>query len=332
MEEVEEERWGFPNENDTCRIQKLYYDVNINTIFNRTKLRNLKHKFVKYVKFITKFKQNIVDPAIHTYQKIQDDAYQTINECRVDDALQTSFTNEDVEKGQALFEIFNDAKDDCDKVKYYSLYWADSIEHIYNKINEINKQSRNIYKNYKKCSHCENMNIVTNCGCKSKHKLCSVCSDDITECPVCNDDLGLQHCDICMVYKKELVDTGCKNKHPICKECLEQIQKKKQRKQRVLDMNIRNGYHRDSDPYYFEYKCPFCRDSIDTQCDEEEYYDWPGYDDDVVYINDPHDIELIDDLNRAAWIEREREEEEYDRRDHMEDRREAMRERANDRR
>ena len=332
MEEVEEERWGFPNENDTCRIQKLYYDVNINTIFNRTKLRNLKHKFVKYVKFITKFKQNIVDPAIHTYQKIQDDAYQTINEYRVDDALQTSFTNEDVEKGQALFEIFKDAKDDCDKVKYYSLYWADSIEHIYNKINEINKQSRNIYKNYKKCSHCENMNIVTNCGCKSKHKLCSVCSDDITECPVCNDDLGLQHCDICMVYKKELVDTGCKNKHPICKECLEQIQKKKQRKQRVLDMNIRNGYHRDSDPYYFEYKCPFCRDSIDTQCDEEEYYDWPGYDDDVVYINDPHDIELIDDLNRAAWIEREREEEEYDRRDHMEDRREAMRERANDRR
>jgi len=122
------------------------------------------------------------------------------------------------------------------------------------------------------------------------------------------------------------------SKKETTKECLEQIQKKKQRKQRVLDMNIRNGYHRDSDPYYFEYKCPFCRDSIDTQCDEEEYYDWPGYDDDVVYINDPHDIELIDDLNRAAWIEREREEEEDDRRDHMEDRREAMRERANDRR
>jgi hypothetical protein len=58
----------------------------------------------------------------------------------------------------------------------------------------------------------------------------------------------------------------------------------------------------------------------------------PGYDDDVMYINDPHDIELIDDLNRAAWIDREREEEEDDRRDHMEDRREAMRERANDRR
>ena len=137
---MEEKRWGFPNENDTCRIQKLYYDVNINTIFNRTKLRNLKKKFVKYVKFITKFKQNIVDPEIHTYQKIQDDAYQRVNESRVDDASQTSFTNEDVEKGQALFEIFNDAKDDCDKVKYYSLYWAESIEHIYNKINEIKKQ------------------------------------------------------------------------------------------------------------------------------------------------------------------------------------------------
>ena len=219
---MEEKRWGFPNENDTCRIQKLYYDVNINTIFNRTKLRNLKKKFVKYVKFITKFKQNIVDPAIHTYQKIQDDAYQRVNESRVDDASQISFTNEDVEKGKALFEIFQDAKDDCDKVKDFSLYWADSIEHIYNKINEIKTHQKKL-KHYKKCSHCEKKDMVTNCGCKSNHKLCSDCSDDITECPVCEEDLGLQYCAICMENKKKIVETGCENKHQTCKQCLDKI-------------------------------------------------------------------------------------------------------------
>ena len=31
------------------RIQNLYYDVNINTIFNRTKLQNIKNKFWKYL-------------------------------------------------------------------------------------------------------------------------------------------------------------------------------------------------------------------------------------------------------------------------------------------
>ena len=43
-------------------------------------------------------------------------------------------------------------------------------------------------------------------------------SDDKTECPVCKEDLGLVHCDICYEYKKELIDTGCGNKHQTCKE------------------------------------------------------------------------------------------------------------------
>ena len=270
---MEEKRWCFPNENDTCRIQKLYYDVNINTIFNRTKLRNLKKKFVKYVKFITKFKQNIVDPEIHTYQKIQDDAYQTTKEVESRDA-NASFTREDAYYSQAAFSIYNDAKDDCDKVKYYSLYWADSIEHIYNKINEIKTHQKKL-KHYKKCSHCEKKDMVTLCACKSKHKLCYDCIYDKTECPVCNEDLGLVHCDICMEYKKELVDTGCKNKHQTCKDCLDKIQKNKKR--RGLDHNIRNGYHRDSEPYYFKYKCPFCRDKVNYECGRAEYYH--NYDD-----------------------------------------------------
>ena len=91
----------FPHDHNK-RIHKLYYDVNINTIFNRTKLQNVKNKFVKYVKFITKFKQNVVDPAIHTYQKIQDDAYQNIKDVESRNA-NASFTNEDVYRSQAIF-------------------------------------------------------------------------------------------------------------------------------------------------------------------------------------------------------------------------------------
>jgi hypothetical protein len=73
-----------------------------------------------------------------------------------------------------------------------------------------------------------------------------------------------------MEYKKELVDTGCKNKHQTCKDCLDKIQKNKRR--RGLDHNIRNGYHRDSEPYYFKYKCPFCRGAVNIECGRDEYY------------------------------------------------------------
>ena len=52
MEEVEEERLIFPHDQDK-RIQKLYYDVNIHTIFNRTKLQNIKNKFWKYVNYFS---------------------------------------------------------------------------------------------------------------------------------------------------------------------------------------------------------------------------------------------------------------------------------------
>ena len=102
-----------------------------------------------------------------------------------------------------------------------------------------NMQQRNIYKHSRKCSHCEKMNMVTISGCKSNHKLCSDCSDDITECSVCEEDLGLQHCYICYEYKKEIVETGCENKHQTCKECLDKIIRKNNAFEQVV--------------------CPFCR-------------------------------------------------------------------------
>ena len=49
------------------------------------------------------------------------------------------------------------------------------------------------------------MDMVTICGCKSKHKLCSDCIYDKTECPICKEDLGLLYCDICYEYKNKLV-------------------------------------------------------------------------------------------------------------------------------
>jgi len=236
MEEVEE-RLIFPHDQDK-RIQQLYYDVNIHTIFNKTKLRNLKHKFYKYVNYLTKYKKNVIQPALLEYQKIQDEAYENWQRAKRISLIHNP-TPENEEKRKALFPIFRKAEEECGKLKIISVGHTVYIEYIYNIINEINKQQHNIYKNYKKCSHCEKKDIVTICGCKSKHKLCHECICDITECPVCEEDFGLQHCDICYEYKKELVDTGCENKHQTCKECLDKIIRKNNAFERVV--------------------CPFCR-------------------------------------------------------------------------
>jgi len=119
-------------------------------------------------------------------------------------------------------------------------YFYDQVIHdIHYKIYEIKKQQKKVRKYYKKCAHCEKMAMVTIFSCESKHKLCSECIYDKTECPVCKEDLGLQHCDICYEYKKELVDTGCENKHQTCKQCLDKIIRKNNAFERVV--------------------CPFCR-------------------------------------------------------------------------
>ena len=285
---MEQERNEFSHDQDN-RIQKLYHDVNINTIFNKSKLRNLKNKFVKYVNYITKYEKNVIQPALLEYQKIEDDAHKKLN--RVKFFYLHNPTPENLEKRKALFPIFRKAEDECGKLKCIAAGFHVSKDDIHSKINEINKQQHNIYKHYRKCSHCKNMNMVTTCGCKSEHKLCSDCSYDITECPVCEEDLGLQHCDICYEYKKELVDTGCENKHQTCKECLDKIYKNKKR--RGLDHNIRNGYHRDSEPYYFKYKCPFCRGVVNIECGRDEYYNnYNDDDDDFGYADYESDEEF----------------------------------------
>ena len=225
-------KYQFPHDENN-RIQNLYYDVNIHTIFNKSKLRNLKNKFIKYVNYLINYEKNVIQPKLLELQKIHDDVNTQWK--RVTFFYLHNPTPENVEKRKALFPIFRKAEEECEELKCIALSYTVSKDDIHSKINEINKQQRNIYKHYRKCSHCENMNMVTNCGCKSKHKFCSDCSDEITECPVCNEDLGLQYCSICMENKKEIVETGCENKHQMCKLCLDKIIRKN---------NV----------------CPFCRD------------------------------------------------------------------------
>jgi DNA repair exonuclease SbcCD ATPase subunit len=229
---MEQRRYKFPDDQDN-RIQKLYYDADIKPNFNKTKLRNLKNKFCRYENYITKKHIRVIQPKLLELQKIRHDVDR--QEQRLTFFYLHNPTLETIEKKKALIPIFRKAEEEYEDLKAIACEYTVSIEYMHTIINAIKKQQRNIYKHYRKCSHCEKMAMVAISGCKSKHKLCSDCSDDITECPVCKEDLGLVHCYICYEYKKELVDTGCENKHQTCKECLDKIIRKN---------NI----------------CPFCRD------------------------------------------------------------------------
>ena len=270
---MEQKRMVFPDDQDN-RIQKLYYDVNIHTIFNRTKLQNVKNKFWKYITYLHKNYNTNIHPKLLELQKIRDGLYIQLQRAKKDAFIHNP-VHESHKKRDLLIPIFDDADNNYAEIKHEEHLYDEGIGYITNKIYEIKKQQRNIYKHYRKCSHCEKKGMVYISGCKSKHKLCSECIYDKTECPLCKEDMGLQHCDICLEYKKELVDTGCKNKHQTCKDCLDKIQTKKKR--RGLDYTIRNGYHRDSEPYYFKYNCPFCRVAVNIECGRDEYYH--NYDD-----------------------------------------------------
>ena len=229
---MEQKRMVFPDDQDN-RIQKLYYDIKIHTIFNRTKLQNVKNKFCKYQNYISK-KYTDIQAKLLVLENIRDEAYMQWQRAKRISLIHNP-TPENVKKRESLVPIFHKADEEYEEMKYEDKFYDQVMSDIQYKIYEIKKQQRNIYKHYKKCSHCENMNMVTNCGCKLNHKLCLDCSDDITECPVCEEDLGLQYCAICMENKKKIVETGCENKHQTCKECLDKIIRKN---------NV----------------CPFCRD------------------------------------------------------------------------
>jgi hypothetical protein len=228
----------FPHDQDN-RIQKLYYDVIINTIFNRTKLQNVKNKFWKYLTYLQKYEQNNIQPKLLELQTIRDGLYIQLQRAKKIAFIHNP-AHESIEFKRFIESNFSEADDNYKEMKCEQYLYDVIIDDLLqDKIQDIETQQKKI-KHYKKCSHCEKMDMVTICGCKSKHKLCSECIYDKTECPVCNEDLGLVHCDICMVYKKELVNTGCENKHQTCKDCLDKIKQKNN-------------------------KCPFCREKLVAQ-------------------------------------------------------------------
>ena len=210
------------------RIQKLYYDVKIHTIFNRTKLQNVKNKFGKYIDYLNKKYYNDIQPKLLKLQNIRDGLYIQLQRAKKNAFIHNPI-HESHKKRDLLIPVFSEADDNYEEMKYEEHFYDEVIYTIQDKLTEIKNQQKKL-KHYKKCAHCEKMDMVTISGCKSEHKLCSECIYDKTECPVCNEDLGLVHCDICYEYKKELVDTGCKNKHQTCKDCLDKIQTKKKKK------------------------------------------------------------------------------------------------------
>ena len=226
----------FPQDKDN-RIQKLYYDIKIH-IFNRTKLQNIKKKFVKYIDYLDNKYYTDIQPKLLELEKMRDATYQNWQRAKRISLIHNP-TPENVEKRQALVPIFRKADAEYKDMKREDYFYKQAMRDIQYEIYEIKEQQKKVRKYYKKCAHCEKMDMVTISSCESKHKLCSECIYDKTECPVCNEDLGLQHCDICYEYKKELVDTGCENKHQTCKQCLDKIIRKNNAFKRVM--------------------CPFCR-------------------------------------------------------------------------
>ena len=301
----------FPHDQDN-RIQQLYYDVNINTIFNRTKLQNVKNKFWKYLTYLLKYEQNNIQPKLIELQKIRDGLYIQLQQAKRNAYFQNPI-HESHKKRDLWIPIFSEADDNYEEMKCEQYFYDEVICDIQDKIQDINIHQKNI-KHYRKCAHCEKMDMVTISGCKSKHKLCSECIYDKTECPVCNEDLGLQHCDICYEYKKVLVDTGCNNKHQTCKCCLEQIKKKN---------NL----------------CPFCRGCCSKEPPVRTYVEGTYHTVEEMEqghrpsMSDADAMRGADEIENARYRRygryywRDAEEDEEDRRENIRD---SMRERARD--
>ena len=236
-------RINFPLDQDN-RIQILYYNIYINTNLNRTKLQNIKNKFWKYANYVNNQYYKDIQPKLLELQTKRDAVYAQWQRAKRISLLHNP-TPENVEKRQALVPIFHKVDEEYEEIKSEESFYKISMYYISKKLIEIDTQQR-VCKHYKKCSCCEKIDMITICGCKSKHKLCSECIYDKTECPICEEDLGLQHCDICYEYKKEIVETGCENKHQTCKECLDKIKQKNN-------------------------KCPFCRGCCSKEPHEPRY-------------------------------------------------------------
>jgi len=228
------------------RIQKLYYDYDFDdlpTIYNKNKLLKTKTKLIKYWKYCMEHVEDALTPQIAAWDKQFADLTEELDELESKIKPKNKKNKNYNQLNHNNITIVIKKRNDVRRHNQSTSLERESVHSMCKtlglKIDCIIGQIRRIRKNYKKCNHCEKKAMITICDCKSKHKLCSDCSDDITECPVCEEDLGLQYCAICMENKKKIVETGCENKHQTCKECLDKIIRKNNAFGRVV--------------------CPFCR-------------------------------------------------------------------------
>ena len=229
---MEQKRNKFIHDQDN-RIQKLYYDVNIHLIIDKTRLKNLKNKFCKYVNYLIKYEKNNIQPNILRFQQ----------NCWKYKMMELKEPNVSGDLGYFRRE-YGKCSIEINRYITMQTHYNNIINKIGMRIKQIKTHQNFVHKHYRKCAHCEKTDMVYISGCKLKHKLCSDCSYDITECPVCEKDLGLLYCAICMENKKEIIETGCENKHQTCKQCLDKIIGKNNR-------------------------CPFCRDYCSKEHESE---------------------------------------------------------------
>jgi hypothetical protein len=83
-----------------------------------------------------------------------------------------------------------------------------------------------------RCSNCnKNNKVLEELNCKYNHSVCVECLDDsinddsnnLDNCPTCNQIIKMEMCPICISFKKKLIDVSCGNEHLICISCFENI-------------------------------------------------------------------------------------------------------------
>jgi hypothetical protein len=227
------------------RIQKLFYEYDfddIPTIYNKNKLLKAKTKLIKYWKYCMEHVENALTPQIDLLDKQFKNLTEELDELEIKlkpkNKKNKTQLKHILNNIATVIKMRNDARRHNQSVSLEREMVHTMCKTLGLKIDCMVGQIGRIRKNYKKCNHCEKIAMINICDCKLKHKLCSECIDDKTECPVCKEDFGLQHCDICMLNKKEIEKTGCKNNHQTCKDCLVKIKEKNN-------------------------KCPFCREDLE---------------------------------------------------------------------
>ena len=115
----------------------------------------------------------------------------------------------------------------------------ESTHHEINQQNIFSKKSIDIFTNILSniverrkalnitCINCKKVCTDTDLRsttCSNSHIVCITCFDDIEDsCPICNMEVDVNTCYICLSNKMNIVPTGCDHTHECCQSCLDSI-------------------------------------------------------------------------------------------------------------